>query len=235
MERCSRRRTANDQISTPTDHVTYMYGTLVNVVTCGNEPRIGGRAVPRRGAPLQPHPAGRVAPVGRRGRAGADRRHHREPLLRGQLPAPVPFSAVPPRPVAGGGRPHRPPARPRRPRRQGRGRRSDHFGNRADGDARITSTPWRWPPPSPPGAARPACNWPTPRPPSTPGPSATSGMSDTTPSRRSSSPCGGPTPTPPCTGSPACWRRARTPATSPAGWWSWPRRTSAWPTRWPWS
>jgi hypothetical protein len=38
-----------------------------------------------------------------------------------------------------------------------------------------------------------------------------------------------------CTGWPACSRPARTPASSPAAWSSWPARTSAWPTPWRWS
>ena len=47
------------------------------------------RAVPRRDPPLQQGPAGRP-PAPRRGRHGhADRRDHREPVLRGQLRAPV--------------------------------------------------------------------------------------------------------------------------------------------------
>ena len=44
----------------------------------------------------------------------------------------------------------------------------------------------------------------------------------------------GPTPRPPCTTWPTCSRPARTPASSPAAWSSWPARTSARPTRWAW-
>ena len=52
--------------------------------------RDGGRAhdlLPRRDPPLQQGPAGRAAARGRGGARDADRRHHREPVLRGQLRA----------------------------------------------------------------------------------------------------------------------------------------------------
>ena len=93
----------------------------------------------------------------------------------------------------------------------------DHLVNRSDGDARTALNALevavalrrRRAGQSP---------WPRPRPPSTPGPCATSATTTTTWSRPSSSRSGAPTPTPASTGWPACWRRGRTPASSPAGW-----------------
>ncbi len=61
--------------------------------------------LPRRDPPLQQGPAGRAA-AGRRGRPGdADRRHHREPVLRGQLGAAVAHAGVRARGARTGGRP----------------------------------------------------------------------------------------------------------------------------------
>ena len=50
--------------------------------------------LPRRDPPLQQGAAGRAAAGGRGGLDHADRRHHREPLLRGQLGAPVALAGV---------------------------------------------------------------------------------------------------------------------------------------------
>ena len=59
--------------------------------------RPGHDPVPRRGAPVQPHPAGRAAPA-RRGRAARPRRrHHREPVLLADRAAAQPLDALPAR------------------------------------------------------------------------------------------------------------------------------------------
>ena len=50
--------------------------------------------LPRRDPPLQQGPAGRAAAGGRGGAGDADRRHHREPVLRGQLGAALPRAGV---------------------------------------------------------------------------------------------------------------------------------------------
>ena len=50
--------------------------------------------LPRRDPPLQQGPAGRAAARGRGGAGDADRRHHREPLLRGQQRAALPRAGL---------------------------------------------------------------------------------------------------------------------------------------------
>ena len=70
--------------------------------------------------------------------------------------------------------------------------------------------------------------------PATPDSSTTARTTTTTRSARSSSRSAAPTPTPASTGWPGCWSPGRTPVSSPGVWSSWPARTSARPTRWPW-
>ena len=100
----------------------------------------GHDPVPRRDPPLQQGAAGRPAPRRGGGPARADRRHHREPVLRGEPAAAVALHAVPPR-----------AARPRRPARPGgagpraEGATADddavaHLVDRAEGDGRQLLT-----------------------------------------------------------------------------------------------
>ncbi len=131
----------------------------------------GGRAadhlLPRRDPPLQQGPAGRPA-AGGRGRADhADRRDHREPVLRGQLGAdlahaPVRARGAGPRRRAGAARPGG-RARPlRRPRAGIARRRSSSWPSAPAATPARRSTRWSW------RARRPADDepvtlWPTPR------------------------------------------------------------------------
>ena len=82
-----------------------------------------------------------LLPVGRVGAARADRRHDREPLLRGEPAAAQPLDAVPPRAARPrGGRPAR-AAGPRAPRAPASTRtRSALLVERADGDGRHVLT-----------------------------------------------------------------------------------------------
>ena len=196
----------------------------------------GHDPVPRRDPSLQQGPAGRAA-AERGGRpAGADRGHHREPVLRGQ-----PAAALSGRRCSASSRSTAEASR-----------RWPHRGLAAEGATRRRPTPSttcrprraataascspasRWPSPSRhrrPRAAGRRDARPTPRTRSAPRPCATAATTTTTSSAPSSRASAARIPTPGSTGWPACSRRARTPASSPAGWSSWPARTSAWPTR----
>ena len=189
-------------------------------------PRPPGRAgprhdpLPRRGAPLQPDPAGRAAPARRGGAARAHRRDHREPVLLAHRPAAVALDAVPARGarraddlrVAAAPCAHRRGARPRRraPRRSTT-TRSTHLADRAEGDARhaLTSLEVAAALAAEVGRRRRSLST-TPRPRSRCARSATATTSTTTCSRRSSRASAAPTSTPVSTGSPACSRRGRT-------------------------
>ena len=179
--------------------------------------------LPRRDPPLQQGPAGRAAARGR-GRAGdADRRHHREPVLRGQQRAALAgagLRAAPADERAGrGADAHR--ARRRRVRRllgrrrraavPGRAlrRRRPHRAERAR--ARVLDR-------GPDRQAR--SSWPTPRTRCSARPSSTTraATSTTTTSRPGSSPRAARIPTRRCTTWPRCSRAARTRASSCAGW-----------------
>ena len=199
----------------------------------------------RRDPPLQQGAAGRAARARGVGRRGADRRHHREPLVRGERRAAL---ALP------GGRAEA--ARRRAARgaaaaarsttrsaglgalqRGGRARtRSTSWPRAADGDARTalnvlelavtTAAPdaedgaraWTWRPCARPSRAR-RCS------------TTARARSTSTSSARCTSRCATRTPTPGSTGWRACWRRARTRSTWRAGWCASPPRTSGWPTR----
>ena len=194
--------------------------------------------LPRRDPPLQQGPAGRAA-AGGRGRAGhADRRDHREPVLRGQLGAALALADL----------------RAAGARRRGRSiellRRAladpergladppavdddalEMLAARAGGDARDGARRARA------GGddrrARAAAS--TSRPPRTRcsarrSSTTRAATSTTTTSRPGSRRPATPTSTPRSTTSRRCSRAARTRASSPAGWSSSPPRTSATPT-----
>ena len=196
--------------------------------------RPGHDPVPRRGAPLQQGAAGRAAARRRERAHHAHRRHHREPVLRGEpaaaqpvhaVPAPRRSTTTPPaRCSSGASRPRAPPP-------------SDdaleHLAGHANGDGRhvLTSLEVAVAIARARAAAARRSRSPTPRRPSAPRRCATAATSTTTSSPPSSRASAAPIPTPASTGWPACSRRARTPASSPAAWSSWPARTSARPTR----
>ena len=116
--------------------------------TAARRARPGHDPVPRRGAPVQPHPAGRAAPARGGGADRARRRHHREPLLLAHRAAAQPLDAVParagrcrrpPRPRRAGPRRRRARARRRAPHRSRR-TRSTTSSDHAEGDARHALT-----------------------------------------------------------------------------------------------
>ena len=186
--------------------------------------RPGHDPVPRRGPPLQQGPAGRAAAGGRERAAHADRRHHREPVLRGQPAAASRLDAVPARAAR----------RRRRPRACSSGASHaegatadddalDHLAEPANGDGRHVLTSLEVAVAARPGRAEARADpWSRlgrrrggPR---HQGPALRPRRALRRHLARSSRASGAPTPTPACTGWPACSRRARTPASSPAAW-----------------
>ena len=195
----------------------------------------------RRDPPLHQVPAGRL-PAPRRGRHDhAHRRHHREPLLRGQRRPPLP---LPGGDAAGA-------------HRRGGGRRcsTGRWPRRSGlaGTVRALARGPRGASPAPPtatragrcgarGRPRPRCGWPGGRrsPPPTPRRRCSTSrcLYDkageehyNVVSAPSSSRCAAPTRTPRSTTWCACWRRARSRASCCAAWSSSRARTWATPTR----
>ena len=187
--------------------------------------RPGHDPVPRRGPPLQQGPAGRAAAVGRGRPARADRRDHREPVLRGQPAAAVAVDAVPARAAVGreslttlvAARAWRRRARP--PTTTPSTHLVDRAGRRRPPDAHglevaVALAGAR-------ASRRAACTspWTTPRRRSARRRCATAATSTTTSSRAFIKSIRGLRPRRRrCTGWPACSRRGRTPASSPAAW-----------------
>ena len=194
--------------------------------------------LPRRDPPLQQGPAGRAAARGRGRARDADRRHDREPVLRGQQRAALAHAGLR---AAARSTAEQVEGLLRRALEAGEcggarsaddvldvpgralGRRRAHRAERARARVRDRRRAT--------GAA--GRRWPTPRTRCSARPSSTTraATSTTTTSRPGSSPRAGRTPTPRSTTSRRCSRAARTRASSCAGWSSSPPRTSATPTR----